>query len=220
MTKGKYSVTLSAIAVIAFVLSFLNSALALLILLGYVLMVEQDEWLSKQTLQAFYLTLTASFAKWAVDAFFSILASAFSWLNLYSFFSNISNIFGRAVDIVVIVFTILAIINVMKEKDAAIPVLKSLAERSLGIIVEKKPAYQPYTAPAAPAQPVAAAPGYESPAPAPAPEPVPAPAPVPAPEPAPAPEQATAPAPDGWICPNCGAAAKGNFCGSCGTPKK
>ena len=225
MKKGKYSITLGAVAAIAFVLSILDLGVAMVLVLGYALIAEQDEWLNKQTLQAFYLGLSAWVIKWAVNAFFSFFEGLFGGYNssgIYTVLYDINSVVIGLVEIAFIVFAIIAIVNVLKDKDANLPLVKMLAEKSLGIYVKRQPVYPAYPpaanygAPTAPAQPYAPAP-----APVPASAPVSAPAPAPAATPAPAPvaEAPSAPASDVWTCPSCGSVTAGNFCGKCGTPK-
>ena len=83
MQKGKLGISLAAIAVLAFALMCFGSfELLLLALVGYAVIVEKNDWLTRQTLQALYLRLT-----------YVIATAVFSWL--FGFPSRISRRHGR-----------------------------------------------------------------------------------------------------------------------------
>ena len=55
MQKGKYGIYLWFYAAIAFILAILGQTLLCGLLLGFVIVAERDEWLSRQVIQAFCL---------------------------------------------------------------------------------------------------------------------------------------------------------------------
>ena len=57
MTKGKFGLSLSAIAVIAFAFAALRQPTVVLLICGFALLAEKDEWLNKQTMQALLATI-------------------------------------------------------------------------------------------------------------------------------------------------------------------
>ena len=67
MQKGKFGVCLWFYAVLAFVLAFLGQTLLCGLLLGFVILAEKNEWLSKQVMQAFFLTLASSLVGSVLD---------------------------------------------------------------------------------------------------------------------------------------------------------
>ena len=58
MTKGKFGISTTAVAVIAFAFAALRQPVAVLLICGFALLAERDEWLNKQTLQSLLLTVT------------------------------------------------------------------------------------------------------------------------------------------------------------------
>lgn len=130
MRKGKFGILLSYYAVLAFVLVILNQTLLCGLLFLVALLFEKDEWLGRQTLQAFGLSLVVSL--------FSGITGVFSsWLfNFSAVFSVISTL----VWIAAIILSIVAIINCLKERDAGIPVLSDIAYKAYGV---QKPSYKP-----------------------------------------------------------------------------
>lgn len=67
MTKGKFGLSLAAIAVIAFVFTALRQPQSVLLIAGFALLAEKDEWLNKQSMQALLLTVTYYLAALAAD---------------------------------------------------------------------------------------------------------------------------------------------------------
>ena len=143
MKKGTFGIKLSFYAVLAFVLAFLGQTLLLGLLLGFVIVAEKDEWLTRQTMQAFFLTIAVSVIQGAL----SLISKLFSWiptLGSISVGSVVSALFGWinwAVSVAALVFIIIAVIKVAKGNEANIPVFASLANRAYGIVKEK-PVYQ------------------------------------------------------------------------------
>ena len=135
MEKGKFGVVVTFYAILAFVLAFLGQTLLCGLLMLFVIAVEQNEWASKQVMQAFFLALFSSVVS-SVLGIFNVLG------NIPFVGGIISTIFGfinGLVSIVILVFVILAIVNVCKGKDASVPVFSDLAGKAYGLV--KKTVY-------------------------------------------------------------------------------
>lgn len=148
MKKGNYGIVLMFYAFLAFVLAFLGQTLLCGLLLGFVILVEKDEWISKQVMQAFFLTL-----------FTSVVYQALGMLNIFNripfigaIFATFTTIITGLISFVILIFVIIALVKVAKGKDAGIPVFSKLANRAYGM-VEKKVYTQVEVTP--PAQPEA-----------------------------------------------------------------
>ena len=137
MQKGKFGVCLWFYAVLAFVLAFLGQTLLCGLLLGFVILAEKNEWLSKQVMQAFFLTLASS-----------LVGSVLDILNVFRSIPFVGNGITGLVSLIILVFCIIAITKVVKEQDAGLPLVSKLANRAFGLLEQKV-----YTQ-AAPAQPV------------------------------------------------------------------
>ena len=57
MRKDRFNICISFYAVLAFVLAILGQTLLCGMLLGFVIVIQKDEWLTKQVMQAFFLLL-------------------------------------------------------------------------------------------------------------------------------------------------------------------
>ena len=145
MQKGKFGVCLWFYAVLAFVLAFLGQTLLCGLLLGFVILAEKNEWLSKQVMQAFFLTL-ASLVGSVLDILNVFRSIPFVGTAVSVVFNGITGL----VSLIILVFCIIAITKVVKEQDAGLPLVSKLANRAFGLLEQKV-----YTQ-AAPAQPVAA----------------------------------------------------------------
>jgi hypothetical protein len=212
MAKGKFGISLTALAILAFVMCFFDLTVVLVLLVAYAFLIEKDEWLTRQAFQALYLNIAYIAAITVVGWVFSFLITILNWVKAYgasAVLSEADNFIKFLLGIALFVCALLAVLRLLKDKNASLPVLGKLTDYTMGII-EKQAAPPPQAAPAfqtpAPAQPQQAP--YQSPAyvpqpSAPAPQ-VPA-APViqipPPAEPAPAPfgspfqQAAPAPAP-------------------------
>lgn len=141
MSKGKLGLTLSSIAVIAFILSFFGFTEILVLVTGYALIVEADNWLTKQTLQALYLRFAVITISTLFSWIFSSIISFFSWINTgfaVKIFSTVQLLFNGGLNILVLALCLLAIFKVMKNNDANLPIFSQLASKSLNAFESKK----------------------------------------------------------------------------------
>ena len=60
METGRFGLKLSFYAVLGFILAFLGQTFLCGLLLGFVILVEKNNWLTKQMIQAFLLTIVSS----------------------------------------------------------------------------------------------------------------------------------------------------------------
>jgi hypothetical protein len=270
MAKGKWGINLTALAILAFVLCFFGFMEVLVLLVAYAFILEKDAWLTRQTFQALFLRIAYAVATTVIGWFFTILRTVFGWFKWFggaSAMTSANSIINLLLYIGLFILAALAVIRLLKGKDAGLPWLGRIADYTMGLVdspVAAKPGsgtaaasapapYPPagtsaYWTAAPAAAPTPAPTPAPVPTPAPAPEPVPAPAPTPAPAPEPVPAPAPAPvaapipqeqavpaepaaaptaaepavspqAPGYWIC-SCGRENWGNFCMSCGNPRR
>ena len=145
MTKGKYGVYLWFYAVVAFILTFLGQTTLCALLLGFVIVAEKNEWLTRQVIQAFFLSLFVSL----FDALLSIVRNPLNKLpyDISSIFSTVFSVIDSIVAIVVLVFVIIALLKVAKGQEADLPGLSTLANKALGIMENKFYSQMPPQAP-------------------------------------------------------------------------
>ena len=148
MQKGKYGVCLWFYALVAFILAFLGQVLLGGLLLGFVIVAEKNEWLTRQVIQAFFLTIIVSVINAVLD-----LLNIFGNVPIVgTAIGVVFNVISTIVSIVVLVFVIIAMVKVVKGQEANMPLLSKLANRAYGII-EKKVAPANYAQPQAPQAP-------------------------------------------------------------------
>ncbi len=133
MQKGKFGIQLSFYAVLGLVLAFLGQTLLCGLLLGFVILAEKDPWTSRQTMQAFFVSL-----------FMSLVSKILSTLNVFqnipligSAFSVIFSIIEGIIALLVLIFLIIGLTRVVKGQDAGIPLLSKLSNRAFGIVEQK-----------------------------------------------------------------------------------
>lgn len=133
MKKGKYGIILAFYAVLAFLLAILNQTLLCGLLLGFVLIAEQDEWTIRQVLQAFLLSLFTSLLSNVLSIF-----SIFTKIPFIGFaISGIIQTILSLISLVIFILAIIAITKVVKGKDASIPGINKFVNWAYGIVVKK-----------------------------------------------------------------------------------
>ncbi|MBD5460129.1 MAG: hypothetical protein HDR26_04195 [Lachnospiraceae bacterium] len=147
MEKGKLGIRLGFYGVLAFIMAYLGSYTALFILLAVVLMAEESEWASRQVIQAICLCVADSLLGIVLSVINSVRGSL---MNTFDFlyrvpgigngWSLINSFLSHAINIVVLVFAILAIVNNVKGKDANVPLANKFAAWAFGKSAAAKPA--------------------------------------------------------------------------------
>lgn len=137
MKKGKFGIVLSFYAVLAFILVILKQPLLCALVTGFAIFAEKDEWAGRQTLQALLLSLLVTFVSdvlvWVAD----IISIPF----LSGLFSTVFSVLSVLVYLAAIVFSILAVIKVLRGEDAGIPGISELAYKAYGVARPKPPKY-------------------------------------------------------------------------------
>lgn len=166
MQKGKFGICLWFYAALAFILAFLGQTLLCGLLLGFVIIAEKSEWLSRQVIQAFFLSIAVSIVSGVLNILHFLETIPFVGTVFGFIFSGITGL----VSLLVLIIAILALVRVTKEQEADLPLLSKLANRAYGLVEQKVYAQAPTTPPAAPyVQPQP--PVYAAPPAPPAPQP-------------------------------------------------
>lgn len=128
----------STMAVTIFLLSFLvDSYLPILLAIGYTVSFEGNKWLTRQAFSALFLKLAGSLASLVVGIFFPFSGGGLTLASLFGSVQALAGIgvltilgglFYGIIKLILLIFTIIAITNVMNEKDANIPFVKDLFE--------------------------------------------------------------------------------------------
>lgn len=133
MQKGKTGLIINFYAVLAFILALIGQTLLCGILLLFVIMVEQNEWLNRQVIQAFILSFIISIVSTILNAvnivsFIPIIGTAVS--GVFSFITSI-------ISIIILFFTIIGIVKAKNGKEAGIPLASKFAHWATGMIETK-----------------------------------------------------------------------------------
>ncbi|HOB37349.1 MAG: zinc ribbon domain-containing protein [Clostridiales bacterium] len=202
MTKGKFGISTTAVAVIAFAFAALRQPMAVLLICGFALLAERDEWLNKQTLQSLLLTVTYYLTISVIGWVFGGLSRFFNWVEVYrasSAMNYVNSVAGDVIYIAFIALCVFAILRVLREKDAGLPVLSKMAGGDFTAAIKPK------APPAQYIQPQQTASDYT---------------PHSAPAQTPPTEQVSSEnaAPSAKFCSSCGATVSGDsaFCAECG----
>ncbi|NLT40004.1 MAG: hypothetical protein GXX89_06000 [Clostridiales bacterium] len=152
MTKGKFGLSLAAVAVISFGFVALRQPQCVLLVAGFALLAEKDEWLNRQVMQAILLTVAYYLVDLVIGWIFGGIARLFSWSRLYGAagaMSSVDAVLSDLVYIALIVLCVIAVLRLVRGKDAAIPFISKMAGGDFTAAFAARP-----KAPAAPAQAV------------------------------------------------------------------
>ncbi len=143
MTKGKIGIALPIIAALVFVFAILNQPLAILLIVGFAVIAEKDEWLNRQVIQGLLLNVAYIIARLAFNIFFGFFDHILTNFEAYeaaSTFGDIHNVISDLLYVALLVFAIISIIKVVAGKEANIPVLSKIAEGGFKALEVKKAA--------------------------------------------------------------------------------
>lgn len=195
MEKGKYGIKLSFYAVVAFLLVILGGGiLPLMLLAGVVIFVEKSEWASRQVIEAICLSVASGIIYTILHLF-----DFFHYIPLFGrVWSIIINSVNSIVEIVLFIFTVIALIKVAKGQEANVPLASKFANWAYGKVAAR-PVYTQQPMQQAPVQ-----------------QPMQQAAPM---QQAPVQQAPVQQAAEASACSNCGAPLSGGaFCTKCGTP--
>lgn len=163
MKKGKFGIVLCFYPIAAFAAVILNSMLIAAAMAAVAIFIEKDEWASRQSLQAWMASVLVFF----VDKAARLMSSNVYIPVISTVLSVVSTVVFVVVYLAAILFSVLAIIRVMRGGEANLPILAELAYRLYGKTKPKPlPTSGQYPPPyAQPGQPV-----YPNPAPPQAPQ--------------------------------------------------
>ena len=130
MRKDNFGICLSFYAVLGFVLALLGHTTLAFLLLGFVIAVHKDQWLTMQVMQAFFLSILSGIVSTIID----IIRPAYQIPLLGSLISVCFGIVTSIISLLTIVLAIVGISKTAKEQDADIPVAKAFAEKAFGLI--------------------------------------------------------------------------------------
>ncbi len=133
MQKGKYGICLWFYAAIAFILAILGQTLLCGLLLGFVIIAERDEWLSRQVIQAFCLCFFSALVNTVLGIFDPLERIPL----IGSVFSVILGIISGVISLLILIFAIIALVNVCRGKEAGVPLAKKFAHRAYGFVEQK-----------------------------------------------------------------------------------
>lgn len=138
--KGKFGLSLAAVAVVAFGFAMLQQPQSVLLVVGFALLAEKDEWLNRQALQALLLTIAYYMAILITGWVFRGLAQFFGWVGIYraaSVLNTVNTVVGGLLYIGLIVFAVLAILRVLRGKDADLPFLAKMVDGDFAAALQK-----------------------------------------------------------------------------------
>jgi hypothetical protein len=200
MTNGKFGLSLAAIAVITFGFCALRQPQSVLLVAGFALLAEKDEWMNRQVMQALLITIAYYIAELVTGWIFGGLVRLFGLINLYnaaSAMGTVGSFVGDVLYLALIVFSVLAVLRLLRGRDAGLPFLSKMAGGDIAaVITPKTRTTEAFTQTDPPAQAVPFPTQYASPAQPPAlPQTLPAIA-------------SDVLAPDVRLCSECGAKAE------------
>lgn len=157
LRKGKLGIVLNFYPIVAFVLAILGQPLLCGLILGFVLLVEKDEWTTRQCMQALFLTLVSS-----------VLSYVFGILAYIPIIGWLIDILIGILSLVILIFAIISLTKVVKGQEADMPVMSKWAYKAYGYmpqppapVMPQQPMYPQQPMQPMDQQPMAAPPAME-----------------------------------------------------------
>lgn len=135
MQKARLGVGVGLIGAAMYFMGFFSGYLVAVIITGYVLLMEQDEWLKKTVVKALSLMILFSLCSAIVNlipnviACFNSLVSGFSGYLVISVFSRMASFVVSALDILEKVLFIILGILALNQKTIAIPFIDKMIDK-------------------------------------------------------------------------------------------
>lgn len=133
MEKGKLGIKICFYAVLSFILAALGYSTALFMVAGVVLLVEKNEWATRQVLQAIALCFIES----VVGTALSFLSFLYSVPVIGSMWGKVYSGVDTVMAVLVFALCIVGVLKTMKGEDAAIPVASKFADWAYGVTAAK-----------------------------------------------------------------------------------
>lgn len=147
MRKGKLGVVFNAYAVLAFVFILFGQWLWCALLTGVVLVVEKDEWTSRQCFQALFLSLMYGVVD-GIESSFTMFNSGFMSV-VTAPLAVVGGVIGFLLWLPLFIFNIMALVRVSKGEEANVPLASKWAYKVFGYMpAVQQPQYQQPYAPA------------------------------------------------------------------------
>lgn len=130
MRKDNFGICLSFYAVLGFVLALLGHTTLALLLLGFVIVVHKDQWLTMQVMQAFFLSIISGI----VSTIIGIISPIYKIPLLGALIATVFGIITSVISLIILIMAIVGISKAAKEQDANLPLVKTFAEKAFGLI--------------------------------------------------------------------------------------
>lgn len=130
MRKDNFGICLSFYAVLGFVLALLGHTTLTLLLLGFVIVIHKDQWLTMQLMQAFFLSILSGI----VSTIIGIISPIYKIPILGTLIATCFGIVTSLISLIILVMAIVGISKVAKEQDANLPLVKTFAEKAFGLV--------------------------------------------------------------------------------------
>lgn len=123
MRKGVFGLTYAFYAALAFILALLGQTTLCVLLLGFVIVMEKDEWVIRQVIQAAILSVVTPVISLGLGMLNIFQGVPFLGNAVSFFFSLISGVFV----LIILIFVIIALVRVVKEQEADVPLANKFA---------------------------------------------------------------------------------------------
>lgn len=161
MRKGNLGLNLLFYPIVAFALVIAGQTMLCGVLLGLVLIVEKDEWVARQSMQAFFLSLLFSVTDELLYRINNTISYTFNVSSMLTGGPSVSDVFSILRLILwlgIVVFAAMGISRVSKGQEANIPLVAPWSYKAFGYIQNiQTPPQAPFngnnTPPAPPAPP-------------------------------------------------------------------
>lgn len=138
MEKSKLGISIGIVAALAYFMGIFSGYTVLVLLVGYVLLKEENAWLKKQSVQALLLLVAFSLLSVAVNLIPNLLGLLYDALDIvgvHLYLSVIENLFGLVASALSLVRTVVFVllgIAALLGKDIKIPGVDGLLSKHIG----------------------------------------------------------------------------------------